>query len=52
MWCETAAMQKATATCAGNKLWEWVSFGRYGTGGYDVRQQVSWHVLYRYMYMS
>jgi len=25
--------------CAGNKLWEWVSFGRYGTGGYDVRKQ-------------
>ena len=24
---------------AGNKLWEWASFGRYGTGGFDVRQQ-------------
>ena len=26
---------------AGNKLWEWFSFGRYGTGGYDVRNQAS-----------
>lgn len=29
-----------SAVHAGNKLWEWVSFGKYGTGGYDVRQQV------------
>lgn len=25
---------------AGNKLWEWASFGRYGTGGFDVHHQV------------
>lgn len=31
---------------AGNKLWEWVSFGRYGTGGYDVRKQVH-DILFR-----
>lgn len=23
----------------GNRLWEWFSFGRYGTGGYDVKEQ-------------
>ncbi|KAK9803831.1 hypothetical protein WJX73_004943 [Symbiochloris irregularis] len=26
-------------TVTGNRLWEWFSFGRYGVGGYDVRQQ-------------
>lgn len=34
-------LANCSAVPAGNKLWEWVSFGRYGTGGYDVRQQVS-----------
>ena len=24
---------------AGNRLWEWWSVGRYGTAGYDVKQQ-------------
>lgn len=26
-------------TVTGNRLWEWFSFGRYGTGGYDVKEQ-------------
>ncbi|KAK9834460.1 hypothetical protein WJX74_002175 [Apatococcus lobatus] len=31
--------QSDLASVTGNKLWEWASFGRYGTGGYDVRKQ-------------
>lgn len=36
-----AELTRVVHKIPGNKLWEWFSFGRYGTGGYDVRQQVS-----------